>query len=169
MQGIGVEESDDETNAAFVNEMTDMVSLEFIRQIGIRPGWSVECGGTHVAFWTDRVFRPQDRMTRVDEVDRLMTTLERGDQQQGTMRLVASGAGAPQEMSMSFSGMGTSGIGWPIGGAIGGMFGSFAIFGVVFFTLIDKAPWIVFLWPFFGMACMVGGFVLGMKIRNARQ
>ena len=49
-------------------------------------------------------------------------------------------------------------------GGVGGMFLAFALFAPIFFLFVEDYPWIVFLWPFFGMAVMIGSITLAFRI-----
>ena len=49
-------------------------------------------------------------------------------------------------------------------GGVGGMFLAFALFAPIFFLFVEDYPWIVFLWPFFGMAVMIGPITLAFRI-----
>lgn len=53
-------------------------------------------------------------------------------------------------------------------GGIVGMFLAFALFAPLFFLFVEDYPWIVLIWPFFGMAVIIGCITMAFRIASRK-
>ncbi len=136
------------------------ISFPFLKSLLVDQRWSVEVCDSHVAIWMHKKrVRPTqlaDCLRRVTELHRILIEGPADSQ----AKLIATG---DTLMQMNL------GVGRMLPIAVSGCLGmlvAFVIFIPIFFLFADKAPWIVFVWPFFGMAVVAGSVYIGTRLAN---
>jgi hypothetical protein len=136
------------------------ISLPFLKSLLVDNRWSVEACESHVAIWMHKkLVRPThiaDCLRRVTELHRILIEGPADSQ----ANLIATGETL---MQMNL------GVGRMLPIAVSGCLGiliAFVMFIPIFFLFADKAPWIVFVWPFFGMSVVAGSVYIGTRLAN---
>lgn len=135
------------------------LSLDLLRKLAEGRGFSLEICESHLAVWQHKTcVAPGDLVGALAEIVELYTLLVDGPADQRRMKLSASGQTSltPEVSVRSFGAIAA-------GGCVG-MFLAFAMFVPVFFLFVEQAPWIVFVWPFFGMAVVAGSVFVSTRI-----
>lgn len=141
--------------------LEERFSLDLLKELATGRGYSVELCESHVAIWQhQKKIRAADIPTVLGEVTAIYELLIGGVSDRQRMKLSATGQASlrPEASVGRFGVIAASGC--------AGMFLAFALFVPVFFLFVEKAPWIVFVWPFFGMAVVAGSVFVGTRLAN---
>lgn len=143
-------------------EAPGCVSLDLCRQLHAGRGWCVEVSESHIAMLVSNKLLPAaERLACLEEACDLVALLQSG------------GSSSSKMMVRELAGVGITmlakGLLWPFGGAVVGMMGTLLVFGAIFMTLEKPPTWLIFLFPLVGMAMMLGGVLLGLKVGNRRR
>ncbi|MCA9062360.1 MAG: hypothetical protein KDA96_04860 [Planctomycetaceae bacterium] len=136
------------------------LSLPLMRTLMSGSKWDLEVGQTHVAVWVRHRRIPASQLTeRLAEVCKINGLIHEAPSHQMMFSLKAEG------QASAAGNVGFGNIGCLFASAVAGMFCAFALFIPIFLFLASDYPWIVLLWPFFGMAIIV----LFLRIGRALQ
>ena len=137
----------------------DFIGIELLRSLLESDGWSLEVGESHIAFYCDRRVIPiEERSDALEQVCEFVQRLESG--QSGSPKIVATAVPNTGLMGVFFPML------WLFGGAVCGMFATFALFATLMFSVEKMETWMVLLFPIVGLPMMAGGAFLGSKLRN---
>ena len=145
-----------------LQRMAEQSNLSLLKTLVNGRGWSLEVCESHAVFWVNRKrFKPDEVRQVIDESLQLFQNLT-SDNASGP-RLGVSGQAAMSD-PISFASFGPV-----IASGCLGMVLAFGLFVPIFLKFADKAPWLVFVWPFFGMAIMAVCVILGAKIARRKR
>ncbi|MCP4170946.1 MAG: hypothetical protein GY758_09270 [Fuerstiella sp.] len=140
------------------------ISFPLLMTLANGQRWSVEVCESHLAVWEHKTRqKPNSLANCLNEVTEIYQLFVDGSSSGPQMRLEVTGA-APIKMDAGIS------LFAPIL-AFGclGMFLAFALFVPIFFLFVEDHPWLVFIWPFFGMAIMGGCIYFGTRFMKKRR
>ena len=147
-------------NVDVTQEIGRIMSLPFVRQIMAGPKWNIEIGESHMAVWIPRkVMTAANIVEYLNHASALHDALLTESGRPAKPLTVTSDLDQPVTLNIV-----------PI--AVSGCLGIFVAFGMfipVFFLFVEEAPWIVFVWPFFGMAVVAAFVFTGTKIAKSRE
>ena len=131
-------------------ELESVIGLHLMRKISSDMNWNVELSESHIAIWVHkRRFAPTAITGQIPQVLDIFRDLTDGTSQRSAVPLRA------REPSMPTAETATRSLGvFMVGGCLG-MFIAGALFVPVFFLFVKDYPWLVFVWPFFGMATVL--------------
>lgn len=143
-----------------LRRLETLMGLPLVKRLAEGRGWSIEVGRSHVAIWMQKTrLKPQQIPECLAEVTALHRLLLEGDAHSG-MRLSASG-----QATVSLQNSGSQIAVLAVSGCLG-MVLAFGMFVPVFFMFADRAPWIVFVWPFFGLAVIALSVFIGTRLAS---
>jgi len=142
------EDADEE--ATLFQELEQIISIPLLRNLLDHPEWSLEFCPSHIAIWkAKKCVKPGELAQQLNEVVELHRLVVDETLGYSNTMLEIRGS-AKMEIDASV----TEFVPLAIGGCVG-MFLAFVLFIPVFFLLADTYPWVVFVWPVFGMGVMV--------------
>jgi hypothetical protein len=150
--------------AELFGQLEGLIGLPLMRQLLAGWGWSLELCGSQVAIWKhNKRIRPQQLPGRLTDAHEIYKHLVKGDSNGESPRLTAIG-NAVMSPDVPFRQIGIIAA----GGCLGMLLGA-ALFAPIFFMFVEEAPWIVFVWPFFGAAVMAASVWMVIKVSRRRE
>lgn len=132
------------------DQLEQLIGLPFLKHLLAKSEWNLELCPSHVAIWkSEKLVRPGEYSQQLQAVFDLYQLFLEGPQDRSAVKLKVRGS-AKMQIDTSVSQLAPLAV-----GGCAGMFLAFAMFAPIFFLLAPKYPWIVFVWPVFGMA-MIG-------------
>lgn len=160
---LGSQDVDDE--AALFLRLGEVIGLPLLRRLTEDGQWNLELCSSHVAIWKSRkLVKPNELPQQLNEVFELHRLLIEHDNDRSEIPLAVRGS-AKMQVEANITAL----LPLAVSGCVG-MFLAFALFMPIFFLFVPKYPWIVFVWPFFGMGIMALSIRVGMKAaRSSRK
>lgn len=145
----------DSAGPDYVQSIQPIVQIPFVQAVmNCRFKWNLEITGDQMALWQhNKRLSASDVRSAIEEAIQIRKAYS--EPVRSTTRVTATS---------HFSGGMNLPVKAIIGGAIAGMLLAFASFAPIFFLFVDKARWIVFVWPFYGMAIVALCIFLSVKV-----
>lgn len=142
-------------------ELKTLITMPVLKKL-VESEWSLECCPTHVAVWKARkLVGPSEFSQQLQDVAALYQLLLDGKSSRSSSELQVRGS-ATMSIDTGVTNLAPLAI-----GGCAGMFLAMGMFIPIFFLLADKHPWIVFVWPVFGMGVIVGSAVLASRFAKS--
>lgn len=152
----------DSADDSLQQQLTHRVGFTVLELLQNGRGWSVDCCPSHAIYWVDRKqFKPAMVRQIIGEVLAIHQLLT-SDSRDGPELRVSGQERIGTEMSVSS-------FGPLIASGCLGMVLAFGLFVPIFFMFADRAPWIVFVWPFFGMGIMMLTVYIAAKLARRNR
>jgi len=144
-----------------LERLEQVVSLDVMRQLLSGHEWNLELGETHIAIWKHKErTRPSAIANLLPQILALHSVLSDASKQRRAVPLKARGSSiVSREVSFAH-------LGLVVGSGCLGMLLAGGIFVPLFFMFADEYPWMVFVWPLFGMAIIVCTVKLALWIKS---
>ena len=150
------------SNGAKSQQIADQISLSLLKKLLDGQGWSLDVCESHAVFWVNsKRFKPGELSQVINESLQLFPDLASGNSTGPSLRV----SGEPNLSGpISFTNFGPV-----IASGCFGMVLAFGLFVPIFFMFAEQAPWLVFVWPFFGMVIIAICVLLGSKIARKKR